>query len=86
MLVYCLVVVHWSVPSQYTITLALTLAVVLTVRVTWSMVKEKFGRTEPAIPRVQSVCDEMRRRRAANYSEPAAQEAGEVSGCSVAPL
>ena len=70
----CLHVFHWSVPSQYTVTLALTLAVVLTIRVTWSMVKEKFGRTEPAIPRVQSVCDNMRRTRPPNQPHPAAVE------------
>ena len=70
--VCCLYVFHWSVPSQYTVTLALILAVVLTIRVSLSMVKEKFGRVEPAIPRVQSVCDNMRRTRAPNQSHPAA--------------
>ena len=77
--VCCLYVFHWSVPSQYTVTLALILAVVLTIRVSWSMVKEKFGRVEPAIPRVQSVCDNMRRARAPNQPHPAAvQETGEL--------
>jgi hypothetical protein len=70
--VCCLYVFHWSVPSQYTVTLALILAVVLTIRVGWSMVKEKFGRVEPAIPRVQSVCDNMRRSRPPNQPHPAA--------------
>lgn len=70
--VCCLYVFHWSVPSQYTVTLALILAVVLTIRVGWSMVKEKFGRAEPAIPRVQSVCDNMRRTRRPNQPQPAA--------------
>ena len=68
----CLHVFHWSVPSQYTVTLALALAVVLTIRVVWSMVKEKFGRVEPAIPRVQSVCDNMRRTRPPNQPHPPA--------------
>lgn len=77
---YCLFLLHWSVPSEYTIALALIIAVILTIRVAWSMFKEKFGRQEPAIPRVQSICDEMRRKRAANLPEQGAiQGTGELS-------
>lgn len=68
----CLHVFHWSVPSQYTVTLALILAVVLTVRVSWAMVKERFGHAEPGISRVQSVCDDIRRTRAPNEPRQAA--------------
>lgn len=72
--VCCLYVVHWSVPPSYTIPLALLLAVILTIRVAWSMAKEKFGRQQPAIPRVQSVCDNLRRAPAARTTEPPAAQ------------
>lgn len=71
-MIVCLHGFHWSVPSQYTVTLALILAVVLTVRVSWAMVKERFGAAEPGISRVESVCNDMRRARAPNERHQAA--------------
>jgi hypothetical protein len=80
MLDFCLYVFHWSVPSQYVVTLALLIAIVLTVRVAWSMAKGKFGREKVSIPRVQSVCENLRRQRAANApDESAIQPTDELS-------
>jgi hypothetical protein len=87
MLVCCLYVFHWSVPPQYTISLALIIAVVLTIRVGWSMAKEKFGHEQSAIPRVESVCNNLRRSRALPYPvEAAAQPTDEFPEYGAPPL
>lgn len=85
MLMCCLYVIHWSVSPNYTIPLALVLAIVLTIRVAWSMAREKFGRERHAIPRVQSVCDDLRRRASKGMEQAAAEPNDELSEYGVPP-
>ena len=73
---YCLFLLHWLVLPNNSLSMFLFVVLVLAVLVV--LEKFVFGRkrkAEPAIPRVQSVCEDMRRKMTSPDAAPALDRA-----------
>lgn len=73
MLEYCLFLLHWFVPPHNAVSIFLFVVAVLAILVCLEVFV--FGRNrdaKSAIPRVQSVCEDMRRRMASGGADQAA--------------
>ena len=76
---YCLLLLHWLVLPNNSLSMFLFVVLILAVLVV--LEKFVFGRkqkAEPAIPRVQSVCEDMRRKTSSPNVTPA-PDRGEFS-------